>query len=286
MKTGRAGTMTHDYKRNGTTTLFAALNVLDGTVIGRACSATGTRSSSASSTDRAPGPGRQGDPRRARQLCRPQAPQRPRVAGPPSALDLPLHPDLGSWLNAVEGFFAKLTRRRLKRGVFPFARRPPGGDQPLPRRAQPRAHALRLDRRSRRHHRRRQTWASNVGDNPLARTSAHHPRRGGARRLALPVGARVAGCAGCRGPGATHADPRMRRVTQKCGHPVASQERLSPAATAAARPWSAHDIPLPLLMRAPPGNPAPLVRLPCPPAPARLGRRGHRFPTVPWTRRT
>jgi transposase len=33
MKRGRAGTMTHDYKRNGTTTLFAALNVLDGTVI-------------------------------------------------------------------------------------------------------------------------------------------------------------------------------------------------------------------------------------------------------------
>src|SRR5664279_4349298 len=34
LKKGRAGTMTHDYKRNGTTTLFAALNVLDGTVIG------------------------------------------------------------------------------------------------------------------------------------------------------------------------------------------------------------------------------------------------------------
>jgi hypothetical protein len=33
MKPGRAGTMTHDYKRNGTTTLFAALNILDGTVI-------------------------------------------------------------------------------------------------------------------------------------------------------------------------------------------------------------------------------------------------------------
>src|SRR6202047_3605777 len=42
MKPGRAGTMTHDYKRNGTTTLFAALNVLDGTVIG-------IRNSSASS---------------------------------------------------------------------------------------------------------------------------------------------------------------------------------------------------------------------------------------------
>jgi transposase len=35
LKPGRCGTMTHDYKRHGTTTLFAALNVLDGTVIGR-----------------------------------------------------------------------------------------------------------------------------------------------------------------------------------------------------------------------------------------------------------
>jgi transposase len=35
MKKGRAGTMTHDYKRNGTTTLFAALDVLKGEVIGR-----------------------------------------------------------------------------------------------------------------------------------------------------------------------------------------------------------------------------------------------------------
>ena len=35
MKPGRCATMTHDYERNGTTTLFAALNVLDGTVLGR-----------------------------------------------------------------------------------------------------------------------------------------------------------------------------------------------------------------------------------------------------------
>src|SRR3990172_3276048 len=34
MKKGRCGTATHDYKRNGTTTLFAALNVLEGKVIG------------------------------------------------------------------------------------------------------------------------------------------------------------------------------------------------------------------------------------------------------------
>ena len=35
LKPGKAGTMTHDYKRHGTTTLFAALNVLDGAVLGR-----------------------------------------------------------------------------------------------------------------------------------------------------------------------------------------------------------------------------------------------------------
>ena len=44
MKKGRAGTMTHDYKRHGTTTLFAALDVLTGKVIGHACPSTPTTS--------------------------------------------------------------------------------------------------------------------------------------------------------------------------------------------------------------------------------------------------
>jgi hypothetical protein len=35
LKPGRCGTMTHDYKRHGTTTLFAALDVIEGKVIGR-----------------------------------------------------------------------------------------------------------------------------------------------------------------------------------------------------------------------------------------------------------
>ena len=35
LKRGKCATMTHDYKRNGTTTLFAALSVLEGKVIGR-----------------------------------------------------------------------------------------------------------------------------------------------------------------------------------------------------------------------------------------------------------
>ena len=48
LKTGRCGTMTHDYQRNGTTTLFTALDVSRGSVTPTACRATGTRSSCAS----------------------------------------------------------------------------------------------------------------------------------------------------------------------------------------------------------------------------------------------
>ena len=58
LKPGKCGTMTHDYKRNGTTTLFAALNVLDGKVVGRCMPHTGIRSSSCSSTGRPRGAAR------------------------------------------------------------------------------------------------------------------------------------------------------------------------------------------------------------------------------------
>jgi hypothetical protein len=67
---------------------------------------------------RARGAGRQSGPRRARQLRYSQASQGVGLARAPSALHLPLHPTSGSWANAVEGLFAKLTRHRLKRGVF------------------------------------------------------------------------------------------------------------------------------------------------------------------------
>jgi hypothetical protein len=50
MKKGRLGTMPHDYKRQDTTTLFAALNMPDGTAIGRNTHRHGTKNSSASST--------------------------------------------------------------------------------------------------------------------------------------------------------------------------------------------------------------------------------------------
>ena len=117
MKKGRLGTMTHDYKRHGTTTLFAALNVLDGTVIGRNMAATGTRSSSGSST-------RSSAPSRRTRRCTRSSTTTPRTrprrcgAGWHGTWTFHFTPTSSSWLNAVEGFFAKLFKRRLKRGVF------------------------------------------------------------------------------------------------------------------------------------------------------------------------
>src|SRR6476661_325170 len=119
LKKGRAGTMTHDYKRNGTTTLFAAFNILEGNVIGRCMQR-----------------------HRHQEFIRfLNAVEREVPAGktvhaildnyathkhPKVRAWLARHkrwtfhftPTSASWLNAVESFFATLTRRRLKRGVF------------------------------------------------------------------------------------------------------------------------------------------------------------------------
>jgi len=119
MKPGKAGTMTHDYKRNGTTTLFAALNVLEGNVIGDCM------------------------PRhRAEEFLRFL-----RKIDKLTPRDLDVHlivdnygthktakvnewlskhprfhmhftPTSSSWLNAVEGFFSQITSKRIKRGAF------------------------------------------------------------------------------------------------------------------------------------------------------------------------
>ena len=77
-------------------------------------------------------------------------------------------PTSASWLNAVESFFARLTRQRLRRGVFHSVVDLQARDQPLPRRDQRRSQALRLDRRPQTRHRRRQTREASVGVNPLA----------------------------------------------------------------------------------------------------------------------
>lgn len=120
MKKGRGATLTHDYKRNGTTTLFAALNVLDGTVFGqnmqRHRHQEFIRFLNALERDIPAGKvvhaimdnyATHKTPEVKRWLAR-----HPRWV-------FHFTPTSSSWLNAVEGFFAKLTRRRLKRGVFP-----------------------------------------------------------------------------------------------------------------------------------------------------------------------
>ena len=119
MKKGRGATMTHDYKRNGTTTLFAALNVLEGTVTGRNMQRHRhqefIRFLNALERDIPAGKlvhaimdnyAAHKTPEVRRWLAR-----HPRWT-------FHFTPTSSSWLNAVEGFFAKLTRRRLKRGVF------------------------------------------------------------------------------------------------------------------------------------------------------------------------
>ena len=119
MKSGRLGTMTHDYKRNGTTTLFAALNVLDGTVIGQNMQRhTHQQFIKFLNTIERQVPA---DKAVHVVLDNYATHKHPKVLA-----WLERHPRWSfhftptscSWLNAVEGFFATLTRRRLKNGVF------------------------------------------------------------------------------------------------------------------------------------------------------------------------
>lgn len=119
IKPGRCGTMTHDYKRNGTTSLFAALNVLDGTVISTC------------------------QPRHRHQewlkflkLIKSQVPadkdvhlicdnyathKHPKVqawANRNPRFHFHFTPTSASWLNMVERFFRDLSEKAIKRGSF------------------------------------------------------------------------------------------------------------------------------------------------------------------------
>ena len=119
IKPGKAGTMTHDYIRNGTTTLFAALDVLDGTVLGRCMQrhrhqeflrflATIEAAVPAGKLIHAimDNYGSHKHPKVLKWLAR-----HPRWV-------FHFTPTSGSWLNAVETFFSALTRRRIRRGSF------------------------------------------------------------------------------------------------------------------------------------------------------------------------
>ena len=119
MKKGRAGTITHDYKRHGVTTLFAALNVLEGKVIGQCMKRH-----------------RHQEFIRFLNVIEARVSKKKTIHVIVDNYATHKHPDVmewlekhrrfvfhftptsASWLNAIEGFFAKLTKKSLKRGVF------------------------------------------------------------------------------------------------------------------------------------------------------------------------
>jgi len=119
MKKGRAGTMTHDSKRNGTTTLFAAMNVLDGTVIGRNMQRHRHQEfiRFLNAVEREVPAGKTVHAILDNYAAHKHPDVRKWLARHPR-WTFHFTPTSASWLNAAEGFFATLTKRRLKRGVF------------------------------------------------------------------------------------------------------------------------------------------------------------------------
>ena len=119
MKKGRGATMTHDYKRHGTTTLFAALDVKAGTVIGQCM----LRHRAAEFIRFLRLIDRQTPPELDLHLIldnyaahKTEAVKRWFARHP--RFHVHFTPTSASWINAIEGLFATLTKRRLRRGVF------------------------------------------------------------------------------------------------------------------------------------------------------------------------
>lgn len=119
LKKGRASTMTHDYKRNGTTTLFAALDVKTGQVIGECLPKHRAKEfiRFLKTIDRVIAKGLD-----LHLICDNYATHKtPTVkawlARHPR-FKLHFTPTSASWLNLVERLFAEITRQRIRRGVF------------------------------------------------------------------------------------------------------------------------------------------------------------------------
>ena len=119
LKKGRAATLTHDYKRNGTTTLFAALSVLDGQVIGQ-CQQRHTHAEWLKFLKKID---RETPKDKTLHLI---ADNYATHKHPTVQAWLDRHPRFvmhftptsASWLNMVERFFRDITTERLRRGVF------------------------------------------------------------------------------------------------------------------------------------------------------------------------
>ena len=152
MKPGRAATMTHDYKRNGTTTLFAAISTLDGSVISR-CEQRHRHSEWLTflrQIDR--------ETPRAKPLhliCDNYATHKhPKVkewlARHPR-IHVHFTPTSASWLNMVERFFRDITTERLRNGVFRSVPELTSAIKEYMHLAQQKSQTLCLDRQGSRH---------------------------------------------------------------------------------------------------------------------------------------
>jgi transposase len=119
LKKGRAATMTHDYKRHGTTTLFAALNVLDGQVIGQ-CQQRHTHIEWLKflrQIDRETPKGKTLHLIADNYATHKHPAVQEWLAKHPR-LSMHFTPTSASWLNMVERFFRDISENRLRRGVF------------------------------------------------------------------------------------------------------------------------------------------------------------------------
>lgn len=119
LSAGKIGSRTHDYKRHGTTSLYAAFNILTGKVIGKVAKRTRSREflSFLKLLDR----------RTPKEedlhviLDNHSAHKTPAIMAWLEAhprVHFHFTPTSASWLNAVEGWFSQLERRALYRGVF------------------------------------------------------------------------------------------------------------------------------------------------------------------------
>jgi hypothetical protein len=119
LKKGRAQSLTHDYKRHGTTTLFAALNTLDGTVVSQCRSRHSHQDWMAllRQIDRQTPPLKP-IPVIADNYAAHKHPQVQQWLQRHPRFHMHYTPTSASWLNIVERLFRDLSQQRLRRGVF------------------------------------------------------------------------------------------------------------------------------------------------------------------------
>ena len=119
MKRGRCGTVTHDYKRHGTTSLFAALDMASGEVIGRSFRRHRHQEvlRFLREVEKAV-PAGQDIHIVLDNLATHKHPKVREWLGRNKRVHLHFTPTSASWLNLVERFFARLSERRLRRGTF------------------------------------------------------------------------------------------------------------------------------------------------------------------------